>query len=161
MKKLVSVLILVFAFTLTTQAQKKRERMQQEKLTIEQQATLAVKKMALELDLTKAQQRKLQPILEKQIAERRVQFEKMRKAREEKRKIEKEERYKRANEALDKRLAMQEEMKSILNAEQYEKFKKMNHARKRGMEKKMMARKKMKHLKEHEEKIRKEKEDDN
>lgn len=148
MKKLASVLILVFAFTLTTQAQKKRKkRMHKDKLTVEQQATLAVKKMALELDLTDAQQRKLKPLVSKQITERRAQFAKMKKLREEKKKLEANERYKKADEMLDKRLAFQKEMKSILNAEQYEKFKETSKKRKKGMKRKGMK-KKMKHLKE-------------
>tara|TARA_R110001632_G_scaffold18712_15_gene57682 strand:- start:105 stop:572 length:468 start_codon:yes stop_codon:yes gene_type:complete len=147
MKKIASLLILVFAFSLTMQAQKKRKRMPKEKLTVEQQATLAVKKMALELELTAAQQRKLTPIITKQITERRAQGDKMRKAREEKKKVEATERYDRANKMLDKRLAFQKEMKSILTTEQFEKFKEKSKKREKGM-KMMKKKKKMKHLKE-------------
>ena len=107
MRKIASVLILVFAFTLTSQAQRKK-RMQKDPLTAEQQATLTVKKMVLALDLTEAQQRKLTPIITKQVTERRAQMEKMRKLREEKKKLEAQERYKRQNEMLDKRIAFQE-----------------------------------------------------
>lgn len=162
MKKIVSVLILVFAFTLTTQAQKKRKKMMaKEKLTVEQQATLAIKKMALQLELTDAQQRKLKPLITKQLKERRAQREKMIKAK----KMEADQRYERANKMLDKKLAFQKEMKSILNAEQYEKFKKASKRRQMGMKKRMaMKKKKMavmkkrkllkekKHLKEKKEK---------
>jgi hypothetical protein len=105
--------------------------------------------MALELDLTDAQQRKLKPLVSKQITERRAEREKMMKLREEKKKLEANERYKKADEMLDKRLAFQKEMKSILNAEQYEKFKKASKKRKKGMKRKgMKNKKKMKHLKE-------------
>ena len=156
MKKIASLLILVFAFSLTMHAQKKRKRMPKEKMTVEQQATLAVKKMALELELTTAQQRKLTPIITKQITERRAQGDKMRKARGEKKKLEATERYDRANKMLDKRLAFQKEMKSILTTEQFEKFKEQSKKRKKGMKMKMMKKKKkMKHLKEK----KKEKED--
>ena len=158
MKKLASLLILVFAFSLTTHAQQKRKRKQKEKLTVEQQATLAFKKMALELELTDAQQRKLTPIITKQISERREQGDKMRKAREEKKKIEATDRYKRANEMLDKRLAFQKEMKSILNAEQFEKFKKLSKKREMG-KKRGMKMKKMKKMKELKEKKKEENED--
>ena len=113
MRKIASVLVLVFAFTLTTQAQKKRKRMQKEKLTVEQQATLAIKKMTLALELTDAQQRKLKPIITKQITERRAQFEQMKKQREEKKKLESKERYEKQNEMLDKKIAFQFFMKAI------------------------------------------------
>ena len=54
MRKIASVLVLVFAFTLTTQAQKKRKQMQKNPMTVEQQASLTVKKMTLHLDLTES-----------------------------------------------------------------------------------------------------------
>jgi vacuolar-type H+-ATPase catalytic subunit A/Vma1 len=84
----------------------------------------------------------------------------MKKMREEKKKVEADQRYKRANAALDKKLAFQKEMKSILNAEQYEKFQKMSKARKRGMKQRMAKRKKMAHLKK-KKKERKHKDEDN
>ena len=126
MRKIASVLVLVFAFTFTSQAQKQRKRMQKDPLTVEQQTTLMVKRMALALELTDAQQRKLTPILTKQITERRAKREEMKKRREEKKELEAKERFERQNEMLDNRIAFQKEMKSILNAEQYEKFQKMS-----------------------------------
>lgn len=157
MRKIASILVLVFAFTLTAQAQKKGKRMQREKLTVEQQTTLAVKKMTLALELSDAQQRKIKPLLSKQIAERRADWEKMKKYKEEKKKPTAEERYKHQNAKLDKQIAFQKEMKSILNAEQYQKFQKMAKSRKRGARQKMAKRKKMKMLKERKE--RQEKDD--
>lgn len=148
MKKIASLLILVFAFSLTTLAQKKRKRMPKEKLTVEQQVNLAVKKMALELELSDAQQRKLKPIISKQISERRAQGDKMRKAREEKKKLEATERYERANEMLDKKLAFQKEMKSLLNEEQFKKFKETTKKREMRRKKGMKMKNKMKRLKE-------------
>ena len=148
MRKIASVLILVFAFTLTSQAQKRKKRMPKDPLTVEQQATLTVKKMALALDLTDAQQRKIKPVITKQITERRAQMEKMKKLREERKKLEAEQRFKRQNEALDSRIAFQEDMKSILNSDQYEKFKKMAHKRGRKVKERMAKRRKMQWLKE-------------
>jgi hypothetical protein len=157
MKKIASILILVFAFTLTTQAQKRGKRMQKEQMTVAQQTTLAVKKMTLALELSDAQQRKITPLISAQITDRRAQFEKMKKFKEEKKMPSAEERYKNQNSRLDKQIAFQTEMKSILNKEQYEKFQKMAKARKRGAREKMQKRRKMKWLKERKER----QEDDN
>ena len=151
MKKIATLLVLVFAFTLTAQAQKKEERMQREKMTVEQQATLAVKKMTLALELSDAQQRRVKPLITKQMEDRRAQFEKMKKLKEEKKKPTADERYQLQSEKLDKQIAFQKEMKSILNAEQYEKFQKMAKTRKRGAQRKMAKHKKMKWLKEKQE----------
>lgn len=157
MKKIASILILVFAFTLTTQAQKRGKRMQKEQMTVAQQTTLAVKKMTLALELSDAQQRKVTPLISAQIIDRRAQFEKMKKFKEEKKMPSAEERFNNQNSRLDKQIAFQTEMKSILNKEQYEKFQKMAKARKRGAREKMQKRRKMKWLKEKKER----KEDDN
>lgn len=151
MKKIASILVLVFAFTLTTEAQKKGKRMQREQLTVEQQTTLAVKKMTLALELSDAQQRKVTPLIAQQISDRRAKFEQMKKMREAKKKPTAEERFKFQNERLDKQIAFQKEMKSILNKEQFEKFEKTTRALKRGAKKKMAQRKKMKWLKERKE----------
>jgi hypothetical protein len=142
MKKIASILILVFAFTLTTQAQKRGKRMQIEQLTVEQQTTLRVKKMALALELSDAQQRKITPLVAEQITNRRAEFERMKKMKEEKKKPTADERFKHQNERLDKQIAYQKEMKSILNKDQYEKFQKMAKAVKKGAKEKMEERRK-------------------
>lgn len=147
MKKAVSLLVFVLAFAITTNAQEKKKRVKKESFTAEQQATLAVKKMALALELSDAQMRKIKPILKKQAEERKVMREKMRKAKEDQKKLSQEERYKKANAMLDKKLAFQKEMKSILNAEQYEKFQKLSKKREMGKRKKMAKHKKMMHKK--------------
>ena len=62
MKKLASILILAFAFTVTVQAQKKGKQNERgPKLTMEQYADLAVKKMNLGLDLSESNKIKLNP----------------------------------------------------------------------------------------------------
>ncbi len=154
MRKIASVLILVFAFTLTTQAQRKQRRMQKEKLTVEQATTLAVKIMALHLDLSNAQQKKIKPLIMAQMKNRRANFEKMKTWKEKRQKPSANERFKMANEKLDNQIAFQKEMKSILSSVQFEKFEKANAKRKQranrkrtGMKKKM-AWKKMKEQKE-------------
>lgn len=157
MKKIASILILVFAFTLTTQAQKRGKRMQKEQMTVAQQATLAVKKMTLALELSEAQQRKVTPLISAQITDRRAQFEKMKKFKESKKKPTADERFQHQNERLDKQIAFQKQMKSILNKDQFEKFQKMAKAKKRGVKQKMNKRRKMRRFKERKER----QEDDN
>lgn len=151
MKKLASLLVLVFAFTMTAQAQKKHKRKHKEKMTAEQQATLAVKKMTIALELSASQQRQVKPLVLAQINDRRAAYEKMKKHREEKKELSADERYKLANAKLDNQIAFQRKMKSILNEAQFEKFKKLKKG-KRKMKGKAMKRKKMmkKHKKQKE-----------
>lgn len=135
MKKIISTLFLVLAIVFTTDAQQKRKM--KKEMTVEQAATLAAKKMTLELDLSNTQQRKMKNLLITQITERRAFREQMRKAREEKKQLSSDERYERANDRLDKQLAFQKEVKSILDADQFEKFKEME------VKKRMATRKRM------------------
>ena len=140
MKKLVSILTLVFAFTLTTQAQKKRGD-KQSKLTAEQHATLAVKKMTLALDLTEKQQKQIKPIIMAKMADRKAAMEKRKAARKNKKKPTADEMFAMKNKQLDNEILMKSKMKNILNKEQFEKFEKMQKG------KKMKAMKKMKRKK--------------
>ena len=75
MKKIASTLILVFAFTLTTEAQKKRKE-QKPKLTVEQQSSLAVKRITLSLDLSEKQQNQIKPLISAQIASKKAEMQK-------------------------------------------------------------------------------------
>ena len=143
MKKLVSILVLVVAFTFSAQAQKKKYKKGDfEKLTSEQKATLSVKKMALALDLSDAQQRQVKPIIKQQIEERKAAYEKMKAAKKAGKKPTADQRFKMQNARLDKQLAFQNRMKRILNGEQFEKFKKMKRHMK-GKAKKHMKKRKM------------------
>lgn len=149
MKKIASILVLVFAFSITTQAQKREKKQEHEKLSVNQQATLVVKKMALELDLSETQQQKLSPIISKQIEEKKAGFEKMKAARKSDKKPTADERYAFANARLDKQIAFKKDMKNILNKEQFEKFEKMKKSRKDKMGKKMKMMKKKRMSKKH------------
>ena len=133
MKKTASILVLVFVFTVTAKAQKKDRRTQREKLTVDQQAILAVKKMTLTLELTKAQQQEIQPILARQISSIRAEFEKVKAMRESKRELTADERFAFQNQRLDQQIAYQKEMKSILNDKQYDKFREQVETQKRKM----------------------------
>ena len=140
MKKLASILVLVFAFTLTTQAQKKRKQ-QKPKLTTEQQTILAVKKLALTLDLTAAQQRQLKPLVATKIADRKAAMEKRKAMRVAKKKPTSDEVFAMKNNLLDKQIAMKNKMKNILNEDQFKKFEKMQKGKKMRIAKKMKRRK--------------------
>ncbi|MCG1036229.1 hypothetical protein [Polaribacter sargassicola] len=130
MKKIVSILVLVMAVTFTTQAQRKGGQ-KGPKFTPEQQATLAVKKMALALDLTDKQQNQIKPILTAQIEERKAEMEKRKANKDEPRqKPTADELFAMQNKRLDNQIMMKNKMKNILNEEQFEKFEKMQKGRK-------------------------------
>jgi hypothetical protein len=126
---------LVFAFTLTTQAQKKRTH-ERVKLSIEQQTNLAVKKMTLDLDLSKKQQNDISPLISAQIAERKNVMEKRKTARKENKKPTADQIYAMKSKMLDNKIAMKKKMKTLLNKEQFAKFETTQKGRKmRGMKK--------------------------
>lgn len=151
MKKTLSLLVVVLIYTATIQAQRKDRASYKEELSIEQQATLAAKKMTLELDLNDAQQRKIQSLLEDQIKMKRKVREDRKKQKESKQSLSADERYNLENERLDHQIDFHRKMKSILTNEQYEKFKKRAKSnklhKKRAVEKKIMERKKRREFK--------------
>lgn len=102
-------------------------------LSPEQVATLQTKRMTLALDLTQDQQTKIQAINLEQAKERKARMEERKAAREkgEAKKPTAEERYAMENERLDKMIALKTEMKEILSEEQYQKWQKMAHHRKK------------------------------
>lgn len=145
MKKIASILILVFALSFSANAQKRGGKKMKNDFTVAQQATLAVKKMTLALDLSTKQERQMMALMQTQIADKvnmRNEFMKMKKSGK---KPTSQERFNMANTKLDKQIAFKKEMKEILNKDQYEKFSKM--AKKRGQQKaegrKRMSKKRM------------------
>ncbi|MBT3546925.1 MAG: hypothetical protein HN487_04455 [Flavobacterium sp.] len=142
MTKKTGLLILFITFSLTINAQKKRILLKKGNLTIEQQVTIKVKKMTLELELTEAQQNKLIPVLTKHITERKAQLDKRKKGKGEEKKIEANDRFKIANKILDRKIIFQKEMKTILNEEQFNRFKELQKNRELGMRKKGLKKKK-------------------
>ncbi|WP_420551481.1 hypothetical protein [Tenacibaculum aiptasiae] len=148
MKKLIALFVLAVGFTLTTQAQKGKKG-DFEKLTVEQQTELAVKKMTLKLDLTPAQQRKIKPLLAEKIAKRKAMHEKrkaMKESGKERKKLTADERFAKKSAMLDAQIAFKADMKRILNEKQYERFEKMATKMKHKAKKKMKRRK---HKKRH------------
>jgi protein CpxP len=131
MKNIASILVFIFVFAFTIQAQKKRGYKQQ--LTINQQTSLKVKQMTLVLDLSDKQQQQVTPLLRAAIAFRQAAMKKRKEARKQKKRPSSDEIYAIKSQVLDNKISMKRNMKNILNATQFETFKKMY---KQGMKKK-------------------------
>lgn len=95
--------------------------------SVEQLATLKTKKMTLALDLNDRQQEQIMDFHLEHIAFRKSKMEEMQQKREagELKKPTTEERYAMENARLDRMIAQQESLKKILNADQYEQWKKV------------------------------------
>lgn len=145
MKKLASILVLVFAFSVTVQAQKKGKQNEKgPKLTVEQYADLAVKKMTLGLDLSDKQQSQIKPLMNAQAAARKAAMESRKKNRTANKKPSADEIYAMRSAQLDNQIAFKNQMKNILNKEQFEKFEQMKNDRKEKGRKMMMRKKQAK-----------------
>ena len=162
MKKIVIVLIALITFQANAQHKEegrhdsKKERFHKMKdVSPEDMAQLYTKKLTLALDLTEAQQKKINAMSLKQAKAKKAKMEARMKAKEAAKKRSQEERLKAMNERLDAQIAHKKEMKAILNAEQYEKWERMQakrqHAgKKRKMGKRRKGMKREKHGEGHE-----------
>ena len=92
----------------------------------EQVATLETKKMTLALDLTEKQQQEIQTIHMEKAIERQSHMEE-RKNRDAK--PDADERFQMMNNRLDKQIAMKDQMRDILDKDQFEKWEKLNLSR--------------------------------
>jgi len=138
MKKVITLFVLVFAFTFSTQGQNKKAK-RASKLTIEQQTTLAVKKMTLALDLSEKQQNDIKPILMAKITEKKMAIKKRKAAKKTKERPSADEIYEMKIKQLDGLILIKSKMKNILDEKQYERFEEMQKRRmKMALKKKMM-----------------------
>jgi protein CpxP len=145
MKKLASILILAFTFTVTVQAQKKGKQNERgPKLTMEQNANLAVKKMTLGLDLSEEQQSQIKPLINSQAAARKVAMESRKENRATNKKPSADEIYVMRSAQLDNQIAFKNKLRNILNKEQFEKFEQMKNNKKEKGRKIIMIKKKTK-----------------
>ena len=147
MARIVSLLALFICFSLTINAQKKQFFKNKKRLTTEQLTTLKVKKMTLELELSEIQQNKLTPVIKELISERSAQLDKKRELKNDVKKINPTERYQMANKILDRKIMFQKEMRTILNEEQFKKFKTLEKKRNEKMKKRRHQKKKRLHEK--------------
>ncbi len=143
MKKLVSIFSLVIAFTLTAEAQKKKID-KTPKFTIEQNTELAVKQMTLALDLSEKQQSQIRPLFKNQAKKKEAAMNKRTEMRKNRSKPSTDEIYKMKIAFLDNQIAMKNNMKKILNKEQFEKYEKMTANKKKKEKQKMEKIAKMK-----------------
>lgn len=140
MRKLILVALLLSGITALAQDQDRKERREHmQNLSPEQMATLQTKRMTLALDLTDAQQSKVKNLFVKNAEERKAKMDAYKSKKESGAKLTDDEKFAMQNERLDKEIAHKKEMKSILNDEQYTKWKKMRH--RKGMHKKGMHKK--------------------
>ena len=147
MVRIVSLLALFICFSLTINAQKKQFFKNKKRLTTEQLTTLKVKKMTLELELSEIQQNKLTPVIKELISERSAQLDKKRELKNDVKKINPNERYQMASKILDRKIMFQKEMRTILNEEQFKKFKTLEKKRNEKMKKRRHQKKKRLHEK--------------
>lgn len=147
MARIVSLLALFICFSLTINAQKKQFFKNKKRLTTEQLTTLKVKKMTLELELSEIQQNKLTPVIKELISERSAQLDKKRELKNDVKKIDPNERYQIANKILDRKIMFQKEMRTILNEEQFKKFKILEKKRNEKMKKRRHQKNKRLHKK--------------
>jgi protein CpxP len=130
MKNAITILLLVLG--ITTMAQERKQ--QREKLTAEQKTELQVKQMTLDLDLNEKQQKAMKVLLLEQTKKREAKMEVLKKKKESGEKMTAEEKFELKNEQLDNRIAMKEEFKKILTAEQMEKLELNNERRQEKMQ---------------------------
>ena len=120
MKKL--ILIFLFASTLITVGQNEQRNMKlAANFTPEQQAILKTKEMAIHLDLNASQQSQILTLNKKWIQKTTAKKEAYKDLNKED--MSSDQKFEMMNKALDNRLAHQEEIKKILNKEQYETWK--------------------------------------
>jgi len=139
MKKLILIALALVTIQVSAQNRKQEFRkgdrpekgQRMSDFTPEEMAQLQTKKMTLTLDLTEAQQKKIEKLNLENAKDRKAKMEarqaQMRDGKSEK--PSKEERLKIINERLDKQIEMKQKMKKILDEEQLEKWEK-NHAQK-------------------------------
>jgi hypothetical protein len=121
MKKVIVAVLLVVG--MTTFAQERGEK--RERLTPEQKVELQIKKLKLDLDLNDKQTADIKKIVVEQVKKRDAKRAEFDTKRAKDVKPTPEEMFQNKSQMLDEQIAMKAEMKKILNAEQYEKWQKI------------------------------------
>ena len=151
MKKLIIIALLAVGMTSVAQnkneMEKKPHRVEAQRLTPEQRNQLTVKKMTLALDLNATQQKEVGKLIADQSARREASMKEMKANKEAGKKLTSDQLFARKNKMLDEQIAMKENMKKILNPEQFKKWDQMRTQRHGNMKKRMMHKKheKMEH----------------
>lgn len=141
------MMVIALLAVVTVSAQRHGGRGLKKDLSTEELATLRTKKMTLDLALDKKQSDKVYKLVLEEAKERKTQMA-ARKSKngEDRPELTKEQKFERANTRLDKRIAMQNEMKAILTDAQFRQYremmgKKQKKGGKRGHKKERRARK--------------------
>nr|WP_321225244.1 hypothetical protein [uncultured Psychroserpens sp.] len=138
MKKLILIAIAFISLQAVAQDKKRGDRGERgdremmKNLSAEEIATIGSKKMTLALDLNAKQQTQVKTVLLEEATSRKEKMAARKEANknDDAKKPTKEERVKMMNAKLDEQIAMKQKMKSILTAEQFEKWTKMQAKRK-------------------------------
>ena len=117
--------MMVLCLTMTVAAQRGPNNVRRVQLNPEQQATLTTKKMTLALDLNAQQVDKVYKVQLEQAQKRKAFMDERKK--EDRPELTKEQRFELETKKLDNQIAVQKEMKSILTADQFEKWRKMKN----------------------------------
>lgn len=128
MKKAILATVLMVCISFSAIAQKNhknQQKHQKPQFTIEQQTTLAVKKLTLAIDLTPAQQEKMYPLLLEANTKKKEMMESMKANKQNGTKPSNDEIYAKMIEKLDYQIAFQGKVKKILKSDQYEKWHEM------------------------------------
>lgn len=120
MKKLLVILLMGSSLISFGQHEGKQKRMSQE-FSPEQNAILKTKKMALALDLNQSQQKQMLELNKKWAEEKASKRAEMKSLNKEE--MSSTDRFNQMNTMLDKKLAHQNELKKVLNEEQYKSWK--------------------------------------
>jgi periplasmic protein CpxP/Spy len=120
MRNTVKLVVLMLLFSTAINAQNSPNK--RADFAPEQQATLQAKRMALNFDLDKNQQKAVYKMMLNKAEERESIRNKRQLKREKGTTLTQEERFEFENNRLDRQLAHKEEMKKILTAEQFEKW---------------------------------------
>jgi hypothetical protein len=124
MKKVILLVVLMVGFTAMAQKGERGQKGDYKNMSAEQMATLQTKKMTLYLDLTQAQQTKIQALNLEKAKKRKAQMEARKVQREsgETKTLTSDERFAMKQERLDAAIAHKADLKKILNEEQYAKW---------------------------------------
>ena len=130
MKKLfVAALLMIGTSLIAQEKTAENGKAKMERLTPEQQKSLQLKKLTLDLDLTPAQQKEMEKLIAEKHAKKQKAVSEKRNLRETSVKLTPDERYAKRNQMLDEQIAFKAKVKSILNADQYAKWEKQQEVK--------------------------------
>lgn len=138
MKKLaIAAVMLLSVVTFAQEKDKKdesRSKMSQiERMTPEQKAELRVKKMTLDLNLNEKQQNELKKLFSENAKKIEAKKTKWKQEKSEAKKMTADERFNAQSKRLDEQIAMKNDLKKILTAEQMAKYEEQNKSHKEKM----------------------------